>query len=293
MKNYKAILAALLLGASPAAWARSSAGTNALAQSNIVTALNDFKSAVSASPTNPTNNVYLALTRLLAMPTDSATTSFLTDIGFSTTGRDIYKWQAAPHKNANGHVVLLTGFNVEEIPTEMGNDVVSTLIASETNLAKVTDTTFTLFMPRNVTHFGGDVTLDYGDVQMLRAMADAATVFGYEINTWNLNANYGKASNIVHNDNSINAVLTNFPALLAITNSGDFALARAAFTNAITRYMAASAFIRARPAGGPRYLFNLDANDLTDEANFRTTLTDLENSLDGFVAIGSGTNQHG
>ena len=54
--------------------------------------------------------------------------------------------------------------------------------------------------------------------------------------------------------------------------------------------MAASAFIRARPAGGPKYLFNLDANDLTDEANFRTTLTELENSLNGFVAIGSGTN---
>ena len=94
----------------------------------------------------------------------------------------------------------------------------------------------------------------------------------------------------MHNDNSINAVLAGFPALLAITNAGDFALARTAFTNAISRYMAASAFIRARPAGGPKYLFNLDANDLTDEANFRTTLTELENSLNGFVAIGSGTN---
>ena len=35
MKNCKAILAALLLGACPAAWAQYSAGTNDLAQTNI------------------------------------------------------------------------------------------------------------------------------------------------------------------------------------------------------------------------------------------------------------------
>ena len=118
----------------------------------------------------------------------------------------------------------------------MAGNIVSTLIASEANLAQVTDTTFTLFMPRSVIHFGGDVTLNYGDVQMLRAIANAATVFGYEINTWNLNAKYGTASNIVHNDNSINAVLAGFPALLAITNAGDFALARTAFKSVTWRH---------------------------------------------------------
>ena len=253
-----------------------SLGTNYLAYEDPGLALADF---TIAAPTNQYAAVYLALTRMLALPNDSAASNFLNNLGVSAAGRNIYQWRAKPNANANGHTVLPTTLNVDAFPTEARTDIVPTLIASETNLAKVTDTTFTLFMPRSVTHFGGDVTLDYGDVQMLRAMADAATVFGYEINTVNLNANYGAASNIVKTDGSINAVLTNYPALLAITNTGDFALARAAFTSAVTRYMAASAFIRARPAGGLKYLFNLDANDLNDEQNFRTLLSDLQSSL--------------
>ena len=81
------------------------------------------------------------------------------------------------------------------------------------------------------------------------------------------------------NGQSVEDVLTNFPGLLTLTNSGDLSLARAAFTNGISRYMAASQFIRNNRPAGVRRLFNLDTNSYAEEQDFRTFLTDLEGSL--------------
>jgi uncharacterized repeat protein (TIGR03803 family) len=282
MKNCKALIAALLLGACPAAWADSySLGLTALSNTNLSAALADFTSAVATSPTGQAN-VYLALTRVLALPTNDATAgAFLTRLGFSPTGRDVYHWKAKPATNSSGKLVVANNLDGDEFTAELRKDILPALGASETNLAQITDTTFTLPMPGSVTHFS-DVTIDYGDVQMVRAMLSAATVFGYTLHTWNLNAQFQAVSNIVHTDQSIQAVLSANPGLLTITNTSDLAASRAAFTNAIHCYMAASQFIRTiRPSGG-RYLFNLDltnADDMNAESNFRLFLTDLESSL--------------
>ena len=232
----------------PAAWAQCSTGTNLLAQTNITGAFNAFNSAASAS--NPNAEVYTALTRLLALPSNSPAGTFLNELGISPSGRNVYHWRAKPETNSNGHTVIPAAFNPDEFTGELRNDVVPTLIASEGNLAQITDTSFTLLMPRSVTHFGGDVTIDYGDVQMLRAMMDAETVFMYKLNTLNLDIRHGSASNIIKTDQSIETLLTSYPSLLALANASDFTLARAAFTNAVGRYLAASQFIRNRPAGG-------------------------------------------
>ena len=178
MKNYKAILAALLLGACPAAWAHS---LTARAPTTWRTPTSPRpianSTAVTASPTNPTRNVYLALTRLLALPTNDATaTAFLNRLGISASGRDIYHWQAEPKKNSNGGLVVSNGLNADQFTAEIRNDIVPELVASETNLAQITDPSFTLFMPGSVTHFA-DVTIDYGDVQVMRAILDALPGF--------------------------------------------------------------------------------------------------------------------
>jgi hypothetical protein len=92
MKTCKTILAALLIGASPAAWAQYSQGISDLSNTNISAALTDFTSAVASSPTNANANVYLALTRLLALPNQPAGSHFLTRLGFSAAGRNVYDW---------------------------------------------------------------------------------------------------------------------------------------------------------------------------------------------------------
>jgi len=279
MKNCKAMIAALLLGACPAVWADSySLGITALSNTNISAALADFTSA--ASPANPNAEVYLALTRLLALPIEPTGSNFLNRLQV-TRSTNVYDLKLKPIKNASGKWAVNGNLDADEFTAELRKDILPALGASETNLARITDTTFTLFMPGSVTHFS-DVTIDYGDVQMVRAMLSAATVFGYTLHTWNLNAQFQAVSNIVHTDQSIEAVLSANPGLLTITNTSDLAASRAAFTNAIHCYMAASQFIRnIRPSGG-RYLFNLDltnADDMNAESNFRMFLTDLESSL--------------
>jgi uncharacterized repeat protein (TIGR03803 family) len=291
MKNCKALLAVLISCLGPTLLAQQgvpvsyTAGLNDLTVSNITGALTAFNQAGPA--TYPNAAVYLALTRLMALPNDTLTSSFLGELGVSPTGRNVYHWRAKPGTNANGHVVLPTSFNLVDISNEIGADIVPTMILSESNLAQVSSLSFTLTLSKSVTHFRKDVTVDYGDVQMLRAILDAGTLFGDEITSWNLAANYGSASNIVKTDKSIEALLTNFPSLLTEANPAVLNSARAAFTSAANQYFAASAFIRARPANGPNYLFNLGTNEAPKEANFRATLSNLVTSLNGPTTIRS------
>ncbi|MGA2554879.1 MAG: choice-of-anchor tandem repeat GloVer-containing protein, partial [Verrucomicrobiota bacterium] len=276
MKTCKAILVSLLLGACPAVWAQYNAGTNDLRYTNINRAVTEFANA----PTDPRADVYLALTRLLALPTDPTGSNFLNRLQIART-TNVYVFQPRPATNSNGKLKVYGNLNADEFTAEIRNDIIPALGASETNLAQISESTFIpLFMPGSVTHFS-DVTIDYGDVQMLRAILSAATVFGYTLHSWNLDAQFGAVSNIVMTDKSVKAVLDANPALLTIANPGDLAPSRAAFTNAIHCYMTASQFIRNRQPG-QRFLFNLDmtnANDVNAEANFRLFLADLGSSL--------------
>ncbi len=289
MKNCKAIIVSLLLAACPAAWATDSfslgttdsfsIGTNYLGQNNVTQALIALSNAVTSAP-SPQANVYLALTRVLALPVEKTGSNFLNRLEFTRT-TDVFDLMLKPIKNSNGKWAINDSLDADEFTAEIRNDIIPALGASETNLAQITDTTFYLPMPGSVTHFS-DVTIDYGDVQMLRALVSAAAFYGYTLHTWNLNAQFGAVSNIVMTDKSIQAVLNANPGLLVITNTGDLALARSAFTNAVGCYMAASKFIRNTRAPGVKRLFNLDlssANDVNAEANFRLFITDLESSL--------------
>ena len=103
-------------------------------------------------------------------------------------------------------------------------------------------------MPGSVTHFA-DVTIDYGDVQMLRAMLGAATVFGYTLHTWNLNAQFGAVSNIVMTDKSVKAIFDANPGLLTDRQPERSRPARAAFTNAIALLHGGVA-IHSQPSAG-------------------------------------------
>jgi len=251
-------------------------GINSLTRTNISQALASF--LVAASPANPDANVYLALTRLLALPNQPAGSNFLNRLGFSAAGRNDYNWTAKPKTNSNGKLVVSANLDADEFTAELRNDVVPALLAAETNLAQITDTNFGMFLPGSVTHFA-DVTIDYGDVQMMRAILDAAAFFGYTLHSWNLDAQFGAVSNLLASGKSltVQTVMSDYPNLLKVANAGDQILAGGVFTNAINRYFAASQFIRSRRAGVR--LFNLVTNDFADEQNFRLFLSDLESSM--------------
>jgi hypothetical protein len=135
----------------------------------------------------------------------------------------------------------------------------------------------------NETHAGA-VTVDWGDVQMLQAMGDAAELFIYTTYSWNLDFQLATATNLLGSDGSFEAFLTNFPSLLTTTSTADLPAAKTAFSNAITTYFTASQFIRSRPPGEVR-LFNLDTNNAPEELQFRETLSNLLASLNGPVPL--------
>ena len=71
-----------------------SIGTNDLANSNLAAAYANFANAVAANPTNAEANVYYAMTRVLMLPSLPAGSNFLTRLGVSAAGRNIYDWTA-------------------------------------------------------------------------------------------------------------------------------------------------------------------------------------------------------
>ena len=263
------------------------AGTNYLAMSDIVLANFSFSNAVTFSPTNnDTYDFFYAATGLLSLPEEPAGSNFLSRIGFGSAGRDIFNWQAQAPTNAKGHLVIPVTeppLNADEFTAQLRTNVLPAIIAAQSNLAQITDTNFTVFLTTNETHAGA-VTVDWGDVQMLQAMSDAAELFIYTTYSWNLDAQLITASNLLGTNGSIEEFLTNYPSLLATTSTNDLSAAQDAFANAINEYFAASQFIRSR-SPGETFLFNLSTNDLAKELKFRQVLSNLLASLNGPVVV--------
>ena len=261
------------------------AGTNYVAAGDYALANLSFANALSFSPTNATNIFFYAATELLSLPQQPAGSNFLNRIGIGSDGRDIFNWQAQEPTNANGHLevpVTTPPLNADEFTAQLYTNVLPAIVAAQGNLAQITDTNFTVYLTTNETHAGA-VTVDWGDVQMLQAMCDTAQLYIYTINSWNLDVPLAAATNVLGQDRSFEAFLTNFPNALTTASTADLPLAKGAFINAINEYFIASQFIRDRQ--GETRLFNLDTNRMQDELKFRETLSNLLASLSGPVPL--------
>lgn len=260
-----------------------------LSATNMVAANNSFSNAVALSPGHQTANVFYAATRLLALPSQPAGSNFLNRIGLPAAGRNIYNWTAELPADTNGVPFAPAGVNASEFTAMVRTNVLPALIAAEANLAKVTDTNFTLALTGSETRSVG-VTLDYGDTLMLRAMLQAAEYSAYTTCSWNLDAQLAAIRSLYTNHQlSIERILMDCPNLLTFSTTNDLNAAKLAFQNGVDRYMEASQFIRNRPTNVTR-LFNYDAAKATDEEKFRFTLTDLTNSFTTAVTLAVDTN---
>lgn len=264
-------------------------GRSYLAATNIVAANNSFSNAVALSPNDQVANVFYAATRLLVLPNQPAISNFLSRIGLPQTNRNIYNWRAKPVTDANGIPFVPPGLNAREFTEILRTNILQTLIAADANLAKVIDTNFTLLVKSNETRIA-EVTLDYGDVLMLRAMLKAAEYLTYTIYSWNLDAQLDMIRYLYDTKQlSIERVLMDYPSLLTFATTNDLDSARQAFIEGVSLYMKASQFIRSRSTNVTR-LFNYDAGKADDEEKFRLTLIDLTNSLVSAVTLNIDTN---
>lgn len=279
------ILAVCLGSAGPLA--AQSAATNLVTQgramlvtNNLAGACITFSNAVRLSPLYLEANALAGATRILALPQQRAGSNFLNRLGFPATGRDLRDWTAELPQDTNENTELPTNFNTLEAISQYTNTVMPAILLSQANLAILNNRSFTLTLSAQET---GDeaVTVDYGDIQILRAMLYMGDFLGHTARAHNFSVliNHLKdLSDAQPSQLTIQQVLTDYTNLLSQVNPNDLPASRTAFTNAIARYFDASGFIRTnRTVTNP--LFDLPQEKLTSEANFRDGLNKALASL--------------
>ncbi len=261
-----------------------SQGRAYLASSNLVSANLCFSNATLLSPTQQTGSVLRAATRLLLVPSQPAVSNFLTRLGMSTTGRSVYGWTAKLPTDTNGVPLAPAGVDANETTALLRTNVLATLIGADTNLAAVTSTNFVLYLTTDDTQTEY-VTMDYGDVQLLRALVEWGECLIYNTYSWNLDVQLSALRSFYTNHQfDLGDLLASYPHLLTFASTTDLSAAKTAFTNAANHYLLASQFIRGRPWITPR-LFNYNPEKANAEENFRLTLEDLVKSLKGSVTL--------
>ena len=266
-------------------------GRSYLSATNLPAAHSAFASALALERTNATANAFYAATRLLMLPSQPAGSNFLTRLGLPASGRNLYEWTAELPTEPNDHHLPLVpaGLNANEFVAQLRTTVLTELVGAEANLAAITDPNFLLYLTASETQEGA-VTVDYGDVQMLRALLQAAEYFAYTTYSWNLDAQLTVIRDLATNHTaSIESVLARYPNLFTYATTLDLPAAKLAFQNGVARYLAASELIRHRPANTTR-LFNYDGESASKEADFRQTLVDLNQSLTHAVPLTVATN---
>ena len=237
-----------------------------------------FSNAVAQCPNDPNANVFYAATRLLSLPSQAPLDNFLTRLGMGAASRDLYYWTARFSINASGYWLVPPGVNANEAPALYRANVLPQIIAADANLAKVTNPGFLLDLTSNDTAVAA-VTLDYGDILMMRAMLQAGEFLGYVACSVNSDITLTNAEALLTNRTlGVQRLLADYPQLLTFATTNDLAAAKQAFMNAVDLYVQASAFIRSRPINVTR-LFNYDPTMQTEELDFRETILDLKSSL--------------
>ena len=260
-----------------------------LSAQDIADANNSFAQALALSPTNEDANLFYAASRVLVLPNQPAGFNFLTRLGVPLAGRNIYDWTALPPKDANGLLLAPAGVDADEFTAQLRTNALLQIAGAITNLAVITDTNFTVSLTGAET-VSTAVTLDYGDLKLIRAGLYGAEYSIYLLNAQNLDAQLTAIRALFTNGSlTIGNVLADYPELLTFATTNDLLSARAAFTNAVNDYTTASAFIRDRPADTVR-LFNLDPDETNREADFRSVLTNLLASLSGVQVLALSTN---
>ncbi len=265
------------------------AGTNALTMTNWWGAYTNFNAAQQVSPANEDANALLAVTRLMVLPQTPAGSNFLVTLGFPKTNR----WMpgvplGSLPQDANGYPVFPSGYNSASIVSFLRTNVLTAITNSLANLAAITDPGYTLTLSSSET-LTESVTVDYGDIQLLRSMLGAAQVMIYTLNENNASTVMPTITSWFENGTfTWQLALQNYPSLLTLQNAGDLPTSKSALTNAIANYFAASAFIRNRPGEATGRLFSLDDGQTNEEAQFRATLTNVLASLNGPTELNPG-----
>ena len=259
---------------------------DAAAYANLPAAYADFNAAVGLSPNHEAANVLVAATRLALLPQQAGASNALNRLGVSAHGRDVFNWTAHFQTNNSGQVVLPANLNSAEAIALCNTNLLPAIRASLTNLNRITNRAFTLSLTTDETRVQ-PVTLDWGDIELMRVGLHAAEFAGHTLNAHNLSVvitHLQTLGNAKPSQLTVQKVLADYPSLFALISKSELDASKAELTNAILSYLAASDFIRndRQPGVG---LFELLPEEEAKEAIFRDALTNALASLDHPVMV--------
>jgi hypothetical protein len=252
-------------------------GRAALVAHNIIAANTAFQQAVTADPTNEEANALYAFTRLVVLETTAPVQTLLTQMGVSGTGRDVFHWTAhtAKHARFPQPSSPLTTDNFKTVAT---NTLLPQIIDAEQNLEQITDTSFTTTLSTDETNLR-NVTIDYGDIQILRSMLEAA------ITTVNIDDSYNTLVGFANiaawyktNALTLQHILSVYPKAFSFSTGVSVSTALSAFDASVTAFANGATFIQNRTDNTDR-LFVIDPDKAGEEATFELDMQKMQASL--------------
>lgn len=242
-----------------------------------------FAQALALSPTHMAANALRAVTRIARLQADPAFVNLLAQWGLTTTRAGLHKPRYDAARDGLGAYTAPPTANTSQSQMFGSIQVMSALTASDSNLAQVTSTGFRLLMSDSETCRRW-INLDYGDVQVLRALGKAFQAVIHMNNSVITDASLGQMLEL-ENQGKLDAgrVLSALPNLLRKRAADE----RPAFKNAIqsanSLYQAGSLFIRSRAdtADNPHHLFRIGSHRDRREEELRENGNGIASGLDG------------
>ncbi len=250
---------------------------------DLISADQAFGQALSVDSTHPVANVLRAVTSLARLQTNEAFTSLLSQWGLQTIRTNL---QASRYDTSHGSGGIRTapaGADVSQMTQLANSALLPGLTNADANLAKVTSQSFVLSLTDSESAKRWDV-VDYGDVQVLRAIANALIAAVHMNNSVNTDGSLGTLLNL-ENNHKLNAkeILAALPKVgRRRSGSDERGQFKTSVQTANTLYQAGSAFVRARTdtQNDGHHLFRVGSR-VGKEQTLRQNAAALSQALDG------------
>jgi len=261
-----------------------------LAQKNLPTALSMFSYSSNAE-----GKTLKVLTSLALLQRDSGTVTFLNNLYVDSPANI---WDArdvgySPNPSQPNPFRAQSNANINQISGILKDSHLPVYLQAETDLAAFTSDTLLVHLGRSETGYP-DISLDRGDILMIRALLACGRGAAYLINSQNSNILINEFVSLTEEPGpvTIEKFLAKFVDAGKLANPSDLPFARQEFKNSITHYKEASEWIRTKRTSNAVRLFNLPGSfgvnrgevytaGLADESAFRAKLDEYALLLDG------------
>ena len=292
MKKITSLITCLSLGASllQASSTETIIGRYYLAQKNLT-----YANSMFAQGSDAEAKTLKALSSLALLQRDSGTVTFLNNLYVDSPANI---WDArdvgySPNLSRPTPFRAQNNVNANQISSILKNSHLPVYLQAETDLSTFTSDALLVPLGRSETGYP-DISLDRGDILMIRALLACGRGAAYLINSQNSNILINEFVSLTEEPGpvTIEKFLAKFADAGKLANASDLPLARQEFKNSITLYKQASEWVRTKRTPNAVRLFNLPGSfgvksgevytaGLAEEFAFRAKLDEYTLLLDG------------